>query len=205
MKPEWFPDWSGETCVVVASGPSAQSVPITKAKGAARFIAVNRSIELCPWADVWYGCDYAFWKHVLGGPLFTGMKMSIDVRACREWPDIHNLECRKVTDIAEFTPSGKIGWGGNSGFHALQIAVQTGCKKVLLVGLDATVKHGNHWHSDYPDGMANPRASTVVRWKKAIDAPARKLANMGVTVINCSSISELRGYPKMTFTEALAA
>lgn len=205
MKPDWLPDWSGQTCVIVASGPSAKGVPIEKARGSARFIAVNRSIELCPWADLWYACDYAFWKHVLGGPLFKGIRASIDARACREWPEIHHINCSKATDKADFSESGEVGWGGNSGFHAIQIAVKSGCNKIILVGLDASVKHGNHWHSDYPEGMANPRRSTVSRWQRAIDGSARQLFEKGIKVVNCSSISTLRNYPKMTFIEAMSA
>lgn len=205
MTPEWFPKWPDETCIVVASGPSAKDVPLASAKGKARFIAVNRSVQLCPWADVWYACDYDFWKHSLGGPLFEGLRMSIDIRACREWPEIHHLACNKVTDIAILEPSGAVGWGGNSGFHALQIAVQAGCKKVLLVGMDATLKYGKHWHEDHPLGMHNPRSNSVYRWARAIDRAADQINKLGVKVINCSSISSLRAYQKMTFTEAMEA
>jgi hypothetical protein len=191
--------------VVVASGPSAQAAPIEKGKGLAHFIAVNRSIELCPWADAWYACDYNFWEKAKGGQEFKGLKMSIDVRACSTWEGIKHIDCRKVTDIANLEQVNSVGWGGNSGFHALQIAVKAGCSKVLLVGLDASVEHGLHWHGSHPDGMANPRRGTVARWVRAIDGAAPRIKEMGVRVFNCSSISALRAYPKMLFEEALAA
>lgn len=204
MMPEWFPHWPGETCVVVASGPSATEIPIEKGRGFARFIAVNKSIELCPWADVWYGCDHSFWKSVEGGREFTGLRMTIDHRASVEW-EINHVDCRKVTDVANLDQINSVGWGGNSGFHALQIAVKALCTKVILVGLDATVNHGVHWHGVHPDGMANPRRSTVSRWVRAIDGAAPQIEAMGVRVFNCSSISALRAFPKATFEEALRA
>lgn len=205
MMPEWFPKWPNETCVVVASGPSLIHTPIKQGKGKVRFIAVNRSVELCPWADIWYGCDYDYWKSVKGGPDFNGMKMTIDEHANQEWPDIHRIVCKKLTDVANFDQVNIIGWGGNSGFHALQIAVKAGCKKVILTGVDCTIKYGVHWHGPHTDGLANPREYSGLKWKNAIDGSYQQLLDLGVKVINCSQVSLLRMYPKMSFEEAMAA
>lgn len=204
-RPEWFPDWSGETAVIVASGPSAKDAPLDLAKGKARFIAINRSLDLCPWSDVWYGCDFAFWKHVDGGPGFTGLKLTIEHRASKEWPEIKLVECKKADDRIVLDKLNKVGWGGNSGFHALNLAVQFGCSKILMVGVDMSLKYGVHWHGKHPVGMNNPRSGNVERWRRAVDAPAQIIAGLGVKVINCSPVSALRNYQKMTLEEALAA
>lgn len=202
--PAWFPRWAGETCVIVASGPSASDVPIEQAKGAARFIAVNRSIDLCPWADVWYGCDFEWWKSVGGGVDFAGLKLSVDRRATREQWGIMKVDCRRSDDRLFLDPLNTIGWAGNSGFHCLNLAVQFGCKKIILVGFDMTVEQGLHWHGEHPAGLNNPKRGNVARWRRATDNAAKVIAGAGVTVINCSPVSALENYPKMGFEEALA-
>lgn len=100
---------------------------------------------------------------------------------------------------------GHIGWGGNSGFGALNLAVQFGATKILLVGYDMNIHRGRHWHPDHPCGMHNPTTGTAGRWRRAIDAAAPALRGAGVTVINCSPVSSLHAFPVMQFAEALTA
>lgn len=205
MKPDWFPNWSGETAIIVASGPTASKVPLEKAKGKAKFIAINNSWKLAPWADILFACDMSWWKNANGCPEFTGMKLTIEEKVLREYPDVKWLKCRKPDDRLITDEIGTVGWGGNSGFHCLNLTVQFGCAKVLLVGMDMTLTHGIHWHGPHPRHMNNPKPSNVTRWARAVDAAAREISKTGTKVINCSDISTLQNYPKMSFEEALAA
>lgn len=204
--PDWFPDWSGQTAVLVASGPSAKDAPLDLARGKARFIAVNDSWKLAPWADALYACDAAWWRHNEGCPEFRGLKMCIDRAAARgnEW-GVRILDCFKKSDLLYPDRGSPIGWGGNSGFGALNIAVQAGAKKICLVGVDMTVSYGEHWHGRHPAGLHNPNPYNVFRWRRAFEGAVRVLEQAGVTVINCSPISALQKYPKMTLQEALQA
>lgn len=204
-RPEWFPNWSGETVVIVASGPSAPSVPLELAKGKARFMSINTSWKLAPWSDVLFACDWAWWAHANGCPEFTGMKMTVDRKAAEKFRDVHLVNCRKPDDRLVLEPIGTVGWGGNSGFHTLNIAVQAGARKVILVGMDMTLAKGVHWHGKHPGNMNNPKPGNVERWRRAVDGAARVIEPLGIRVINCSPISALQKYPKMTFEEALAA
>lgn len=190
----------------MASGPSAKDVPLEKAKGQTRFIAVNNSWQLCPWADALYACDWAWWNNAQGCPEFSGLKMSIDRKTCveQDW-GVRKVICNKVDDRLELKTWNTIGWGGNSGFGALNLAVQFGCTKIILVGYDMTAKHGSHWHGDHPAGMHNPSPKNTERWRRAIDAAGKQLAQVGIEIINCSPVSVLKTYPKMTFEEALAS
>jgi hypothetical protein len=45
-RPDWFPDWRGETVVTVAGGSRAATVNLECAKGRAKFIAINDSWKL---------------------------------------------------------------------------------------------------------------------------------------------------------------
>lgn len=203
--PEWWPWWRDETCVVVASGPSAQGVPIELAQGKARFIAINDSWKLAPWADWLHACDFSWWRANEGRQDFTGIKTCVDRRIGQQqdW-GVHHLKCRKHDDRAILNSFCEVGWGGNSGFHAMQIAAQTGCRKIILIGFDMSIRHGLHWHGAHPAGMNNPTNGNVERWRRAVDAAASQFKSVGVTVVNCSAVSALKNYPKMTFAEALA-
>ncbi len=211
MRPDWFPDWAGQTCVIVASGPSAGTASVEQAQGRARVIAVNNSWRLAPWADVLYGCDFNWWKTQGGVPDFAGLKISQDDgwnQRCRQtYPDVRLVHCDRVYDRKQdlIARPGMTGWGGNSGFQALSLAVQFGANKIILVGYDMRVDLGVHWHGKHPKGLNNPQAQTADQWRGALDGAAKTLRDAGVTVINASPISALKNYPKMTLQEALAA
>lgn len=214
----WYPDWSKEQCVIVASGPSARTVNLERAKGKAKFIAVNRSWELCPWADVLYGCDFSWWESVNFVPDFQGMRVSQHA-ACqrrnpdgsRKYPLIYPVHCPrsyenggKMQDMR-----GSVGWGGNSGFQALNLAIQFGTKKIILVGFDMRLDRGLHWHGSHGKyrnkTLRNPHGPQVQRWRKAMDAAKPFIDAAGVKVINSSMVSNLTAYPKIKFEDAIVS
>ena len=203
--PDWWPDWKNQTVVIVASGPSADQVPLSLAKGKARVIAINSSWKLAPWADALYACDFAWWNQHGGVPEFQGLKVSIDGRAATtaSWNVKHLLSNRGDDRLVTNEP-GRVGWGGNSGFHALNFVAQTHPKRILLVAYDMTIRFGLHWHGKHEGKLNNPSINNLGRWKRAIDNAACDLLAMGIEVINCSQISELENYIKLPFEEALA-
>jgi hypothetical protein len=202
MKPKWFPNWSEETCVIVASGPSATDVDLRSAIGRTRFVAINNSWKLAPWADFLFACDYKWWNWVNGCPEFQGQKVTTDYRASdnKEW-NVLRLIARLDDDRLQ--SNGIVGWGGNSGFQALNMVVNFGCKKIILVGFDATIKYGLHWHEPHPD-EANPTPNKALRWQRCLDNAAATLDRiLHVSVVNCSEKSRLGKFPKMSFEAAL--
>lgn len=202
--PDWFPDWSTEKCIIVAGGPSASSAAVEEAKALAKVIAINTSWKLAPWADVLYGCDHAWWAKANGAPEFLGLKVTQDPRASfkKEW-GIHLVRTDRSAKGLVLKPHGRIGWGGHGGFHCINLAIQFGAKTIALVGYDMRVDHGIHWHGRHPQGLNNPMADTMARWRQHLDALAPKFEDIGVKIINCSEISALQAYPKMTLAEAL--
>ena len=111
---------------------------------------------------------------------------------------------RKRDELLTDRP-GVIGDGGNSGFQALNIAVQFGARKIILVGFDMRLDAGVHWHGKHPRGLNNPGDHNLVRWRKALNGAAPRLAELGVAVVNASPISALTAYPFQPLLEALAA
>lgn len=204
MKPAWYPDWSGETCVLVASGPSASTIDLEPARGITRFIAINNSWKLAPWADVLYACDVGWWRtHKGTWPEFKGMRVTQDELARQEF-GIHRVICERHHENLVLDRLGQVGWGGNSGFHCINLALQWGVKKIILVGYDMHLRGGMHWHGNHEPGLNNPTDANVARWRKTIDANAQTIKNLGVSVFNVSPVSALVSYPKTTLVEALA-
>lgn len=83
--------------------------------------------------------------------------------------------------------------------------MQFGCRNIVLVGYDMHDRDGIHWHGKHDGNLRNPTRTSLARWRGVIDAQAEPLGRMGVRVLNASPNSALTAYPKMTFTEALAA
>ena len=202
MRPKWFPDWRGETVVIVASGPSAAAVPLMMARGKAQFIAVNESWRLAPWSAILYGADFKFWELNDGCPDFQGLRVSIDRRASEhpEW-GVHRVQGHR-SDNRMLDDRGHIG-GNNSGLNALNLAAQFEPAAILLVGFDLCLEYGLHWHPNHPEPMKNPLPGRVEAWRRAVDGAATTLSAWGIRIVNCSTISALKRYEKMEFERAL--
>jgi hypothetical protein len=57
-------------------GAVAKGQDLGRLKGRAKVVAIKESVDLCPWADMVYGCDPAWWRHRQGLPKFTGLKVA---------------------------------------------------------------------------------------------------------------------------------
>jgi len=133
---------------------------------------------------------------------FKGLKICMDNHPDLKAWDIKKVIVDKSQDRLLVGDFGTLGWGGNSGFHALNLAVQFGCKKIILVGFDMRIDKGIHWHGPHV-GVNNPTPGNVARWRKVIDDCEPTLSALEVLVINCSMVSSLRNYPKMSLEQAL--
>jgi hypothetical protein len=192
----WFPDWSGETVICIASGPSASFVETLGAlrgtDGRARCIAINESHRLAPWADVLYAADYFWWLKQNGLPGFAGLRVSQAEEAADAFPGIRHIDQQRIAAA-----------GDNSGAQALELAVQFGATRIILVGYDMTLTHGVHWHGLHRGGSQNPSKATIAGWRTALDRAAARYAAAGIEVLNASPISELTAYAKVRLEDVL--
>ena len=202
---DWWPQWHGATIAIIGSGPSAKKAGVERLQGRAKVIVINESWQLAPWADMIYACDGNWWKLHGGLPKFKGLKVTYDAQACDQYKDLHRIEIPdRRSDMIITEPLGHVGAGGNSGFQCLNLAVQLGGKRILLIGYDMRVDLGEHWHPRHYPPLSNPHPNdNLPRWRKALDGAARGLGEAGIEVINCSNVSLLTAYPKMTIEEAL--
>lgn len=199
---EW-PDWSGQIAVVVAAGASANDKPLWVVRGHAFVIVVNESWRLAPWADVLYATDCAWWEKNSGVPQFRGLKVSASPNAAKAFPEMRTVQLVSRAVILKDEP-GVIGCGsrfgnGHSGFHAVNLAVQFGAKRIVLVGFDL---QGSHWHVDH-EGRNNPAARVLAEWCEEMDGCADQFTALGIRVLNASKSSALTTYEKVDLLEAM--
>jgi hypothetical protein len=197
-----WPDWSGETVVVVGTGPSVKDVSLEPARGRAKVFVVKSEYKFAPWADALYGIDTGWWIANRGAPDFAGLKFSPSPTACR----LFNLRQVKLKARAEILTkeTGVIGaglrtGGGHSGFQAINLSVQFGAKRILLVGFDMV---GGR-RLAHEQGVAKQMSSRVAEWRKDMDAAAPQFERLGVEVINCSSVSALTAYRKARLEDVM--
>lgn len=178
-------------------------------------IAIKESHELCPWADVVYGCDPAWWLFRNGLPSFKGLKITWEGSNLHRFPDIKRIRIDKSQDRIYpvdrrryrmvFDDPGMIGGGGNSGFQAVNLAVHFGATKLLLVGFDMHDRGGVHWYGR--NGWArggNPDETCFARWRRDFDVAAIDLENRGVQVVNASPMSAMTCFGRSTVEKAIA-
>lgn len=137
-------------------------------------------------------------------PDFRGLKFTGDSSAARRFLDVHKLVIVRKQDQLLVDAPGIVGDGGNSGFQAVNLAVQFAPRAIALVGFDCRLDRGVHWHGRHPPGTGNPLESNMRRWRGALDGVAATFKALRIRVVNCSAVSTLTAYPKMPLADMLA-
>ena len=163
-------------------------------------IAVNDAYRLAPWADMLYGCDEKWWAWHDGAPGFAGIKVALkwcaennrfhDRWTAENWPGIRAMASTGNTGL-ELRP-GYLRTGGNSGYQAINLAVQLGAARILLLGYDAGGGTGNHWFGQHPA----PQDTPFKTWLDAFGTLPGPLKAAGVEVVNCTPGSAIEVFPK---------
>lgn len=121
----------------------------------------------------------------------------------KRFPDVHRIRAVPGEERIIFSPLGRVGWGGNGGFHALNLAVQFGLRKIILLGFDMTLRQGMHWHGRHDGYLNNPTQGNLDRWRKTLDEQAPALAAHGVEVVIGSPGSALGAYRQLDLGDAI--
>lgn len=214
MRPDWFLNWTGPAAIV-ASGPSAKNANVAALRGKMPVMAIKECVEVCPWADVVYGCDAAWWRHRKGLPNFSGLRVAWQGSKLRPTYDIkrvaidtsqdniYPVERRQYRMV--FDDLGTVGGGGNSGFQAVNLAVQFGATKLLLIGFDMHDRGGVHWYGRNTWAKSgNPDESCFARWRRDFDRAAADLEMRGVEVVNAAPHTALTCFRRGTIEQALS-
>jgi len=132
------------------------------------------------------------------------LKVCFSANGLHNYPNIRRVDISRREHRILMQPKGTIGNGGNSGFQALNLAVQFGAQRVLLIGFDMSLSGGTHWYGNNTwKGAGNPNDGSFRRWVEAFDNAASALKALGVEVINCSPVSAIKSFPRMPLEDSL--
>lgn len=211
--PRWTGlQWPNARVVILASGPSltvdqcelVRQWRFADAGGELRrVIAINTTFRRAPWADVLWCPDQPWWYryHAEVVEVFQGELWTTDRRS---------VEMFKLKYI-ESTPApglcrrpGLIHQGGNSAYMTLNLGVQAGAKRFVLLGVDMNATQSvSHWHGDHPLGLSNPQVYLFKTWIKQMAVLAKDLAQDRIEVFNCSPGTALKCFQQLPLNEAL--
>ncbi|RLF28620.1 MAG: hypothetical protein DRN14_03870 [Thermoplasmata archaeon] len=149
--PKWTPQpiWQDQDAIVIGGGASLHSFPF-EVLVPEYVIGCNAAYSLgkdvC--SVVFFGDNTFFEKHEEGlkrydGPVFTCSRRLYQSDAI-SW-------LRVVRRIPEGMAIDAVGWNGNTGAAAINLAFLFGCRRVFLLGFDMSEWQGrSHWHDLYP-------------------------------------------------------
>lgn len=187
-----FPDWSGQTVVCIASGPSLTPADCAAVRAAdTATIVTNTTFRLCAWADALFAADPQWWTWHLAevrrdfrGALFADR-------------DTH----ARFVQSAHVHPLYRS--FGNSGACAIALAIACGARRIVMLGYDCALTGGRtHHHGQHAHGLRN--CDTLPRWPKQFAALAAFAQQCATEVVNASRVSALDCFPRVPLEEALA-
>lgn len=172
-------------------------------------IGVNLAFMLGDWVSVMYFCD----SHIFRGykahlDKFHNLKVtcaqSFGAETVKEMINIKRLK-RDVKPGLSFRPD-TICWNNNSGAAAINFAVLTGAKRIMLLGYDMKSNEGKtHWVNG-ADGPLYTKPSSEMTFKifkRRFPAIATQAREHGVEILNVGPDSALEDFRKVSLSEVL--
>lgn len=198
------PRWHGQRCIVAASGPGLTPEVADACRGE-HVIAVNDAYRRLPFAEVLFATDAAWWRLHEGCRGFAGERWSShgvrnDKSACAAR---YGLRLIRGTDVRGFSfDPGLVHYGNNSGYAAVNLALNFGANPIVLVGFDMRAVDGKrHFFGDHPAGIQT--GMSFSGWIDRFDDAAKRLPP-GRMIINATPNSALRCFPMVDLAAVLA-
>lgn len=202
----WWPDWEGCDAAIIASGPSVKGIDLNQIRGRCKVIAIKKTFELCEWADAVFGCDAPWWRSVNGLKQFNGLKFCFSGSDLHGHPEIIRVNIDKEAEVLLLDKPAHLGSGGNSAFQALNLIVQFGAKRILLVGVDMTDRPGAHWYGrNNWLNASNPGYDSFSRWNRSFLKIRPQLDDLGIEVINSSPYGACKAFKSWSVPDTLKA
>lgn len=168
-----------------------------------RVIACNDGY-LLGWPDVCFFGDWGWWEihhRTVEFANYSGLKISCE-KDCRGKDGILVLERRPCS--FQMVPH-RIGWYGNTGISAINLAAKLGASGVVLLGFDMSLDEtgSSNWYTKLKDPVPNPEwYPRFMRWSVKFKADMEK-ACPGLRVINATPGTKMNTFEKMPLKGAL--
>jgi len=205
MQPSKLLDWTGQTCVVLASGPSLTDEQVDwVTPSSARTIAVNSTVfKLLAEPDITYAGDFLW--HKVNVQKVKEKDPHADIWTCdRTAAERYQLNWVKGVNALGLGRGPHIHTNGNSLAQAVNLAYLFGCRRILLLGADMKLgpKGEKHWHPDHPSPLM--QGMCFGDWIYKFNHLAVDLKKESCEVINCTPGSALTCFPMSTIEKELS-
>lgn len=200
-------DWRHDTVVLVGSGYSLtdEDAEYIQAKRVWRILAVSDAYKKFRWVDMLYSTDAKWWRFHYENLLNWDVNRHFLFVTC-SFPADSLMRSRAYTRDAVFELEGKdkpglskdkrvLHYGMTSGFAALNLAVLTGTKRIILVGFDYNKGPNgeSHFFGDHPAKIYTPFPYALA--VKKFEEVTGELKEMGVEVYRTNLGSALTMFP----------
>lgn len=202
----WTPEpvWHGQTCFVLASGPSLTSDLAERVCGR-HTIVVNSSCLLAPWADILFFTDNGwFERHQDIVADWPGMVITLSRATKRALPD----KVKRVRGELrpDFPPLGAdhVRQGRSSGHTAVSVALALGAGRIVLLGYDMRLVDGReHHHDDY---AGTPRDLAIYKreFVPGFTGWAAAARRVGAEIVNATPGSAVSEFTFVSLDRILA-
>jgi len=172
-------------------------------------VVVNDAWRRVPWADALYAADLKWWQkraprpHEFGGQRWSCLHPSLSEENKVLMPTVKLIDAMDGNDFKVTRPL-TLGWSGNSGHQAIQLAlIEYGARRLVLVGFDLRKDRPmSHFWGNYAEPFIDPR-TTFEAMVNGFNEAAKCLPP-GVSIVNASEGSALHCFPMASLREALA-
>lgn len=197
--------FEGQAVALVAGGPSLRGFDWGRLRGYP-VVAINRALEVLPFASLLWWTDARFWRHhreaILQHRAIWKATCQVHYHESDALP-AHIVQYR-FTGHQGFDPDPRcLRTGNNSSFAALHLLGHLGTRRVVAFGLD--MKHGpkgeTHYHSGH--GIMHQEETLTRLMLPYFASLAAPLAALGMEVINASPESALTTWPRCSIEEGL--
>jgi len=168
-------------------------------------IAVNMAYRLGPWVDCVYFGDNGFLKdQQIEFFAFKGLRITSGSSIEEGYSGrLKIIERDMIKKRGISWRPNHICWNGNSGAGAINLAVNFGVKRIILLGFDMKLDDNNnqHWHKFYKGNLKTVH-TTFNLHLKGFPEIAKDLEGK-VEVYNMSMDSVIEDFPKITLKDAI--
>lgn len=187
----------GKRLFILASGPSLSDLdlfPLSRRM----VMGLNRSFLIFP--ETYYHCtmDYRLFE-----------EFETDLKKTRH---LFTLEERPWGTPIKLLGAEGFSWDLEKGIYsgytiayiAMQIAVYMGFKEIFYLGLDLKNSSKDTHFFGYDYRSKNHETTEFPKMIKMLEYGAEELSNTGVNLFNCSPVSQLEGFSKVSYEYAIS-
>jgi len=168
-------------------------------------IGVNAAYTIGNWIDICFFGDMGFFnKHMKQLVRFPGLKVSCNSVVQRfSW--VKFLKQSRVKGRGIAPRNTEVVWGLNSGAAAINLAVHTGAKRIVLLGFDMKLDEHtqSHWHGLYKKRTPKDLERSFNKHLRIFPAIAKDAKKMGIEILNANPDSGLQVFKKVKLEDVL--